>query len=159
MSEVLPRLVFAGCWRVLVSLLLWLSLFWAGGSAAQTGARGVRLAPWLKPIRRRMMARKGRKPGTGQWLRMVAAGLAAVAALATAAGGSGHGANVTAGGPAGLCPAASPTTAQLTRAGTRKHNFHGWFSCTEANPVVPTHDLRGNGRRAVRVVVAEVSVS
>jgi hypothetical protein len=46
------------------------------------------------------MAHKGKNPGAGQWFRMVAAGLAAVA-VATAAGSSGHVVSVTSGGPAG----------------------------------------------------------
>jgi len=47
------------------------------------------------------MPHKGRDPGPELWLRLVAAGLAAAASVATAASASGNDASVTAGGPSG----------------------------------------------------------
>jgi hypothetical protein len=46
------------------------------------------------------MSRQRKKAGPVSWLRLVVAGLAAVAALATAASGGGDGRNVTTDGPA-----------------------------------------------------------
>ena len=47
------------------------------------------------------MPGSGRKAGPGLWFRLVVAGLAAVAALATAASAGGNARDVTVGGPSG----------------------------------------------------------
>ena len=63
------------------------------------GVRGIRPVPKETASAEVLMSRQRKRAGSFSWLRLVVAGLAAVAALATAASG-GNGRNVTTDGPA-----------------------------------------------------------
>ena len=81
---------------LVVSCFVWADRYRRPGG----GARSVHLA-LLSRLAGEDMARESKRSGLGLWLRLVAAGLAAVAGLATAADGGGHGAHVTVTDPAG----------------------------------------------------------